>query len=68
MIPREDGKPAVSAEVSRHLSAAHQYLYLALLHLAAIEGDLKGDNLVSSRLSIATSLEKIKNAHEGTSH
>ena len=68
MIPPGDGEPATSAGVSRHLSAAHQHLYFALLHLAAIEGDLKDDNFISSRRSIAASLEEIKQVHESMSH
>jgi hypothetical protein len=63
MTRHGDEEPAIGAEVSRHLSAAHHHLYLALLHLAAIDGDLKCVDFAFSRRSIAASLEEIKSVH-----
>lgn len=64
MSALEGGEPTESANVSLHLSEAHRYLHLALLHLAVIEEKTDEADLLHSRRMIASSIERIRSSYD----
>lgn len=64
MSASRDGTLATCAVASQHLNEAHHHLVIAILHLAAIEDDLKISDFMKSRMLISESLSEIVNAQE----
>jgi hypothetical protein len=61
----EGGEQQESADVPCHLSKAHNHLLMALLHLAAVEGDVAGEDLLFTRQLISRSMDYVLTTHRG---
>jgi hypothetical protein len=66
MKQKGGGKPA--DDVPYHLQAAHDHLLMALVHLAAVDGDLRDEDLAFPRRSIAASIEKVQSIRQRSVH